>query len=498
MQISGLDATVLLLYLIGVVITGSLFFKRNRSTESFMAASRALPGWLVGMSIFATYVSSISFLAIPGSSYQYNWSRFAFSLSIPLAAWIAVKSFVPLYRERGDISAYSYLEKRFGPIARSYASLFYLLTQVARMGSVMYLVALPLHALLGWSVPTIIILTGFSVTLYAVLGGIEAVIWTDAVQGFVLCGGALVCVLVLLFGIPGGAVQFVELAWQHRKFSLGSFDPADWSNATFWVILANGLFINLQNFGVDQNYVQRYIAARSDRDARRAVWFGGLLYVPVSFVFFLIGTSLFVFYTAQPDLLPASLQEPGSADQVFPFFIVSQLPAGLTGLLIAAIFAAAMSTVSTSLNSSATIIYTDFYRRYFRKSAGEKESIRVLYALSLLWGVIGTTVALAMIGVQSVLDAWWTLSSIFSGGMLGLFLLGFLSPRATRFAAAVGMAAGLLVIIWMSLPAGFAPGFGFLASPFHSFLTIVIGTLVILFTGIAASSLPSWSRRSDH
>jgi solute:Na+ symporter, SSS family len=492
MQLPAIDLTVLIFYLLGVVVAGSLFYRKERSTESFMAAGRALPGWLVGMSIFATYVSSISFLAIPGSSYRYDWSRFAFSLAIPVAAWIAVRSFVPLYRSRGEISAYSYLEQRFGPVARSYASIFYLLTQVARMGSVMYLMALPLHALLGWSVASIILLTGISVTVYAVLGGIEAVIWTDAIQGFVLCAGALLTALILLFGIPGGPTRFFALAWEHQKFSLGSFNLADWSTATFWVILANGVFINLQNFGVDQNFIQRYIAARSDRDARRAVWFGGLLYVPVSFVFFLIGTGLFTFYTAQPELLPASLHEPGSADRIFPFFIVNQLPAGLTGLLIAAIFAAAMSTVSTSLNSSATIIYTDFYKRYFRKSAGEKESMRVLYAGSLLWGVIGTSVALAMIGVQSVLDAWWTLSSIFSGGMLGLFLLGMLSRRATSFAAAVGMVTGLFTIVWMSLsPQLRDHSFGFLASPFHSFLTIVIGTMVILFTGMAISTLLS-------
>jgi hypothetical protein len=182
------------------------------------------------------------------------------------------------------------------------------------------------------------------------------------------------------------------LAHEHGKTGLGSFDLADWSRETFWVILLNGVFVNLQNFGIGQNYIQRYITARSDREARRAVWFGGLLYVPVSLVFFFIGAGLFAYYAAQPDLLPAAYREPGMGDRVLPFFIVSELPVGIRGLLISAIFASAMSTVSTSLNSSATIIYTDYYKRYFRRTAGEKESMRFPYAVSLLWGLILHTV----------------------------------------------------------------------------------------------------------
>jgi len=345
------------------------------------------------------------------------------------------------------------------------------------MGSVMYLMALPLHALLGWSVSSIVLLTGVSVTVYSMLGGIEGVIWADAIQGFVLIGGAILSALVLLFGMPEGPGQLFTVAIENGKFGLGSFSLSDWSQATFWVILLNGIFINLQNFGIDQNYVQRYIAAKSDRDARRAVWLGGMLYLPVSLVFFFIGTALFAFYMVQPELLPPEYREAGMADRVFPFFIVSQLPVGLTGLLISAIFAAAMSTLSTSVNSSATIIYTDFYKRYFRKAAGERESMRFLYLVSFVWGMLGTGVGLAMIGVQSALDAWWTLSSVFSGGMLGLFLLAYFFPRASKLSAGTGMVAGLAVIAWMTL----------FDTPFHSFLIIVIGTSVILVVGTLAS-----------
>ncbi len=220
------------------------------------------------MSIFATFVSSISFLALPGNAFSGNWNGFVFSLSIPLAAWLAVKYFVPLYRKLKSESAYFYLEQRFGAWARIYASICYLLTQLARMGAIMYLLALPMNALLGWSIPSIIILTGISVVIYSMWGGIEAVIWTDAVQGIILIGGALACLGVIFFGMPEGPSSIFSIANEADKFSLGSF-KLDFTTSTFWMILVYGLFINLQNFGIDQSYVQRYLTAKTEEEAKK-------------------------------------------------------------------------------------------------------------------------------------------------------------------------------------------------------------------------------------
>lgn len=496
-----LDLSVIVVYFVCTMGVGLYFMRKSRQTEGFMVAGRALPSWLVGMSILSTNVSSITFLAVPGNSYLYNWSRLTFSLSIPLAVWISARFFVPLYRQRAEISAYSYLEHRFGPIARSYAAIFYLLTQIARMGSIMYLVALPFDAILHWKIRTVILIIGISTTVYAMLGGIEGVIWTDTIQGFILIGGALLCVLVMIFDTPGGFGRIFAVAVSHHKFSLGSFDPTQWSQATFWVILLNGIFINLQNFGVDQNYVQRYITAESEKTAKRALWLGGLLYLPVSFIFFVIGTELFSFYTTQPGLLPKALRSGGMADRIFPYFIVTRLPTGVTGLVIAAVFAAAMSSIASSLNSSATIIFTDFYKRYFRKDAGEKESMKVLYSTTLAWGVLGTMVAIAMINVKSALDAWWALSSVFSGGMLGLFLLGYFAPRATRISAALGMGVGLTVILWMTVSQTSywiaSQVLHPFSSPFHSYLVIVFGTATIFLVGFFASVLTSRGKATN-
>ena len=477
------DLLVFLIYIAGIVLFGASFYFRNRSADSFTSGGRSIPSWVVGMSIFATFVSSISFLALPGNAYQTNWNGFVFSLSIPIAVFFAVKFFVPLYRGNNSISAYSFLEKRFGPWARMYASACYLLTQLARMGSILFLLALPMNALFGWDTQLIIIITGVAVMLYSMMGGIQAVVWTDAIQGFVLIGGALACALVLLFSMPEGPAQTFSIAQEYNKFSLGSFSM-DFSKSTFWVILVYGLFINLQNYGIDQNYVQRYMTTKSEKEAKFSTWLGGLLYVPVSLLFFFIGTALFAYYKAYPELLPDELTAIGMADRVFPFFIVNGLPVGVTGLLIAAIFAAGMSTISTSLNSTATIILTDYYQRY-AKHTSDQSSMRVLYTSSLAMGILGIIAALAMTQVKSALDAWWALSSIFSGGMLGLFLLGYISRKARNMDAAIGTLVGILVICWISLsPAYFTEGvWVHFKSPLHTNLAIVLGTMAIFVVG---------------
>ncbi len=516
------DVAVLLIYLAAVVGFGCWFVRRSRTTEGFMAAGRRLPGWAVGLSIFGTYLSSNTFIGVPGKAYGTNWNFFVFSLSLPIAAVIATRYFVPFYRRSGEISAYHHLESRFGGWARSLAMVCYLLTQVVRMGAIMLGVALGLNALLGWDMAAIIVGTGTLVTLYTLLGGIEAVIWTDVVQSIVLMVGAVVVTMMLIFGMPDGPGQIFQVAAQHDKFSLGSFSPAV-TESTFWVVLFYGIVMNLNNFGIDQSFIQRYHTARSDREAARGLWLGALLYLPISLVFFFIGTALFAYYQNptnrymldevkgrvaaeklakqqvtpdQPDYQAKlartveGLQSKDIGDKVLPHFIVKKLPAGVAGLLIAAIFAAAMSSIDTSLNSSATIILSDFYRRYFRKNASQRESMRVLYGATLLWGTLGTGVAVALIGVESILEAWWILSGLFVGGMLGLFLLGLISRRAKSPAAATGVLIGLLGILWMSLslldqwPETLQP----LRSPFHKLMIPVVGTLTILLVGLLVSS----------
>jgi SSS family solute:Na+ symporter len=357
-----------------------------------------------------------------------------------------------------------------------------------RTGTILFLLALPLHLLLGWDITTIILCTGVAVAIYSVLGGIQAVVWTDAIQGIVLISGALICLVFLLFSMPDGIVQTWNIAVKDGKMSLGSFDLTDWTSSTFWVVFAYGIFINLQNYGIDQNYVQRYMAARSEREAKSSAMFGGLLYLPVSFLFFLIGMALYAYYQINISELPADIAVTGMEDRIFPFFIVNKLPVGLTGILIASIFAAGMSTISTSLNSGATIILTDLFRSE-KEIRTSRKSMTILYLSTLSITVLGSIIAILMIQVKSVLDAWWNLASIFSGGMLGLFLLGYFSKKATSMNAAIAVTAGILVIVWMSLSPVYFNTEGLICfkSHLHTQLTIVMGTIVIFLTGFLLS-----------
>lgn len=467
-----IDIIVFLLFTGGVVAFGCSFFKKKGTSEEFTSAGRSLPGWVVGMSIFATYVSSISYLGYPGKAFSGDWNAFVFSLSIPIASYFAARYFVPFYRSQDSISAYSFLENRFGPWARIYASSCYLLTQIARTGSILYLLALPMNVLLGWHIQTIIVVTSVAIVLYSMLGGMKAVIWTEAIQGIILIGGALVCMFILLFDMPGGPVQTFSIAMEDGKFSLGSFGSS-LSESTFWVCLIYGIFTNLQNYGIDQSYVQRYHTAKNEKEAKFSALFGGYLFIPVSAVFFMIGTGLYAFYKVHPGILPDGVR----ADYVFPFFIVNELPVGLTGLLIASIFAAGMSTIATSVTSSSTIILTDYYQR-FRKHAGNRERMLVLKLSSVGVGVAGILVAFAFMSVQSALDAWWALASIFSGGMLGLFLLGYISRKARNFDAVLGVVCGVILVCWIVI------------SPFvHANLAIVFGTLLIFLVEFLSANL---------
>lgn len=475
-----IDLIIFFLFTGGIVVFGCSFFNKKLSSDEFTSAGRSLPGWVVGMSIFATYVSSISYLGYPGNAYSSNWNAFVFSLSIPIASYFAAKYFVPFYRNQGSVSAYSFLEERFGTWARLYASACYLLTQIARMGSILFLLALPMNLLMGWNIQLVIIFTSIAIIVYSMLGGIKAVIWTEAIQGFILIGGALICLVVLLFSMPEGPTQTFEMAISDHKFDLGSFS-ADLSTSTFWVCLIYGIFTNLQNYGIDQNYVQRYHTAKNEKEAKFSALFGGYLFIPVSAIFFLIGTALYTYYQVYPKLLPA---EGIKADYVFPLFIVNQLPTGLTGLLIASIFAAGMSTVATSVTSSSTIVLTDYYQR-IRKQTSDRERLWVLKVASLVIGVLGILIALALVNVDSILDAWWKLSSIFSGGMLGLFLLGYLAKKAKNIDAAIGVICGAIVIAWISAD----QWLGLPESGIHEYLAIVLGTLIIFLVGFLSAHL---------
>lgn len=485
-MLSSVDLVVLVGYLVAVVGIGLWLGRHGSDPDEYMAAGRSMPGWAVGLSMFGSYVSSISFLANPGKAYAANWNPFVFSLATPIAAAIAIRWFMPFYRHSGEISAYEHLEHRFGPWARTYAVGCFLLYQMARMGTVIYLLALAVAPLTGWPVEATIVATGALMTTYTLVGGIKAVVWTGVLQSAVLVAGTLMCLGAIIFQTPGGLGEIISVGVADKKFALGSFGPS-LTQPTFWVVFLFGLFTHLTNFGVDQSYVQRYITARDDREAAKSIWITTILYLPVAAIFFFVGTGLFVFYQAQPQLLEGIAQP----DKIFPHFISKQLPLGAAGLVVAAIFAASMDS---NLNSMATLTFCDVYQRYFRPHSGERESMWFLYGATFFWGAASVAVALAMIRVFQALDAWWTLAGIFSGGVLGLFLLGIVVRRADNVSGAIGVIVGAIVIVWMSLPMLVevpAP----IRNPLDANLTIVVATLTIFMVGLLVARFRSQVNR---
>src|SRR6187402_102812 len=313
-----IDIAIIGLYLLGMVGVGVYFSRKNTSTDQFTKASGHIPGWALGISLYATFLSSNTFLGVPGKAFGSNWNSFVFSLSMPLAAWIAAKYFVPFYRKSGEISAYTHLENRFGPWARTYAMFCFVLTQLARMGSIFFGIALTLEALTGIDMRTIMAVSGVCIIIYTMLGGMEAVIWTEVAQGIIKTIGALVVLGIIIMEMDNGFSDIISIGNADSKFSLGSYSLTDFSTSTFWVVFLYGFFINLNNFGIDQNYVQRYHTAKNSKEATRSIWLCVYWYLPVSLIFFFIGTALYAYFQQHPETISEVIQQVAHEKGVTP------------------------------------------------------------------------------------------------------------------------------------------------------------------------------------
>ena len=497
-----INLAVVVGYLLMIVGVGVYFALRRKSANQFMLANQSMPGWAVGLSMFGSYISSISFLGNPATSFRGNWMFAGFTLMTPVGLLVGTTIFMRFYRRAGAVSAYSHLEGRFGPWARTYAVFTFLILQMARMGTILYLLSQAVSPLLGgrpddlWLARVITVAVGVLITFYTLFGGIEAVVWTGVIQSFVLILGPILCIGTLLWKMPGGLERVMEIGTEQGKFALG-WDVWSLVVPTFWLVVINGLAEHLRNWGIDQSYIQRYLSARSEREAARSIWIAGLLYMPVALFFFFMGTALFAFYQVMPARLPEGI----AADSVFPYFISHELAAGVGGLVIAAIFAASMDS---NLNSMATLTLMDGYKRYLRPAAGDRESLAVLWAGTLFWGAasVGWGLFMTLKGATTTLQFTADVSGLLAGGLLGLFLLGIMSKRATSGIAAVSVIAGVLLITWLTLsrlqlngkdvwPAEWAA----FRSPLHQMTAGVIGTVFILGMGIGLAALRP--RRED-
>lgn len=435
---SALDWGMLLVYLGTLVAMGFYFSRRESGTEDYLLAGRRIPWWAAGISIFGTQLSAISYMATPAVCYMTDWIRFIGTVMYLPAAWIAVHFFLPFFRRLNVTTAYEYLEKRFSVYVRVLSSGIFITSQLIKVAVVVYLPALALGAVTGMNVDICIVVMGLLCMLYTILGGMEAVIWTDVLQVFVLMSGAVLCLGIVIVD-AGGLGATIESAAADGKFR-----TLDWRwNATemvVWVLAGGSFFGVLSTFSSDQSTVQRYLTTRDEEASARGIWSYGILAAGTAPIFFGLGTALYVFYKNHPELL-----NPGRNDEIVPWFIVQELPSGIAGLVIAGIFAAAMSSLDSAMHSAATAYVVDFHRR-FKRDLSDHRVLRIARIATLLMGVTGTLMAiwLAHSDIQSTIDTFAFLIGLVIGSTGGVFLLAVLTQRTNSWGALVGLVFGAL------------------------------------------------------
>ncbi|MEC8559332.1 MAG: sodium/solute symporter [Planctomycetota bacterium] len=441
-----LDWVALGTYLLLLVLLGVHFARGERTTEDFFLGGRRVPWWAAGVSIFATQLSAITFMAIPAKSYASDWTLLVQSLGIFVMAPVVAYLFLPFFRGLNLTTAYEYLERRFSVGVRLFGSAQYLLFQFGRMAIVVYLPAIALSAVTGLDVSACILCMGVLCIVYTVLGGIEAVIWSDVVQAVVLLGGALLIFLTCASGLEGGLAELHGRAEAAGRLRLADLDW-DFTRATLPVVVIGGIFINLVPYASDQSVVQRYLTTSDEASARKAIWLGGIISIPASLLFFGLGSALYAFYEANPDRIDPIAK----TDQLVPWFLVNEVPAGLAGLVIAGIFAAAMSSLDSSMNSSATAIINDFYRRLRPATSptDDARDLRLARLLTVVIGSLGTLCALALVyfPAESVFDLWLETVGLFASGLCGLFVLGIFTRRPGTPSALLGVVTSVLLLL---------------------------------------------------
>ena len=479
----GLNMAVLIIYLLAMVLVGAYFAFKNNSTDDYFRGGQHIPWWAAACSIYATMLSSLTYVALPALVYRTDWLVYIGTMMILVVAPVAVYIAMPFFRQIDATSAYEYLSKRFNLPVRLFASGLFTLFHIGRMGIVMALTALALAAVTPLDAWQCVLIMGMLCMIYCTLGGVEAVIWTDTIQTLVLLIGAIVCFSYIIAGIDGGFSGFINSGLAANKLTMVNWDfgPNSITTLSIWVIVLGGIGQNLSSYTADQAVVQRYMVTTDTQAAARSIWANAVLAVPGALLFFCIGTGLYSFYQSQPDRLDPTIQ----IDQIFPVFIATELPIGIAGLIVAGIFAAAQSTVSTSMNSLATTLVTDFMRP-FSLCHSETAYFNVARVLTFTMGVLGTLAGLLFISpeIRSLMEEYFKVIGMFMGALGGLFVLGVSTRRANGPGAIVGILAGVsvMVLTWQNQWA-------------DGYLFATIGILTCLVVGYFASCLLSAEQR---
>lgn len=470
-RLATMDGVVLVLYLGALVWLGAWFSRRGKGTDDFFLAGGRVPWWAAGISLYATQLSAITYLATPAVAFAGDWRILPALAMILAVAPIVVRYYLPFYRRLGITTAYEYLERRFDHRVRLYGSAAFVLFQVGRMAVVVYLPALALAAVTGFDLRWSILAMGVLATVYTVLGGIEAVIWTDVLQAAVLVGGVILALVLAISGLEQPA-QFFAAAAAEGKFNLVAGGWSFTALAT-WSILLGSFLLNLGPYTTDQAVVQRYLTTKDERSAARGIWLNGLISLPFGALFFLLGTALYRHYRENPAALELGMMR----DEIFPLFVVQQFPVGLAGLLVAGVFAASMSSLDSSMHSIATAWTTDFQRK-LRPGRDDAYYLRVARRVTVLAGVIGTSGALvlASFDIASLFFLFQEILGLLTSGLVGVFLLGIFTRRASANAVLVGALTGTAALWWIGH-----------AGLIHFYLYPVVGIGTTVIVGAALS-----------
>jgi SSS family solute:Na+ symporter len=430
-----LDWTIVGIYFL-LVIAISVIVSRNmqRTTSGFFLGGGKIPWWAAGLSIFGSKLSALTFIAIPAKAYATDWVYLLNNIMIVAVAPIVVYFYLPYFRNLKLTSVYEYLNIRFNKRVKWLGSLTFILFQISRLGIVIYLPALVLSAVTGIDIFICIIGTSLITTAYSVSGGIEAVVWTEVMQVGVLLGGALATLIFIANSMNGGFGQLFTEAMQHDKFRLANLD---WTitEPVLWVVFIGGFLTQLVTYSSDQVVVQRYLTTSTEKEAKKSIYTNAILVIPASLIFFSVGTALWVYFRHHP----ASLNPHGRIDDVFPWYISNHLPSGLAGLVIAGLFAATMSTISSSMNSIATVITTDFYQSV-RPASTDKQRFVFARWVTVVLGALGCLIAVYMVYLRnaSIWDQYIKIIGLFGGCLAGMFVAGIFFPRINSRGIIIG------------------------------------------------------------
>jgi len=458
------DGLVIAAYFAGMGWIAWLVRRRSQTTEGYFVGSRAIPGWAVGFSIAGTAISSITFMALPADAFKTAWLRMLPNFMLPLGVLAGAYFFLHVYRDGRTTTAFEFLERRFGASTRLYGAFTFVVGQLLRISMILFLLGQLTNELTGLSPVASILVSGLFVGAYTAVGGIEAVVWTDVAETVILTVGGAACLAVVIAKVPGGLPEILSTAWAHGKLSFsdlgrdGLLHPTTLrltlTEKSVTMMLLVGLGHWLTEYACNQNMIQKYCASASNREARRAVWIGCWWMLPLWIGFQFLGTALWVFYQRFPT--PTStgiLAGTVTAERIVPHFVATQIPMGLSGLVVAGVLAAAMSTLDSALNAIATVGVVDVYRRHVVRQRDDRHYLLAARTLSLLASAAMIVGALLLLEARTktLEDAAIKLIALTSGGLLGLYLLGFLTRRGDGRSAGLAIAATLLLSLYRAL-----------------------------------------------